>query len=105
LIASNRPWVELTAIKVTRLEVKKDQVLVWVDFSFRNIGHSPAQVVSIFPELLIPEAQPWGFKEARRICADIANHPRMLAGNLERFWLGDAAHERGGGPRRPGPRR
>jgi hypothetical protein len=70
LIASSRPWVRTIDATVTKLEVQKDQVFAWVDFSYKAIGPSPATAVMISPKLLIPSAEPFAFEEVRKLCAE-----------------------------------
>lgn len=81
LTATTRPWIKDTGIKVEKLEVQKGQVLVWAEFRFANIGRSPAAELAVFPRLLIPELEPWGFREAKKACDEVRRHPNMVAGS------------------------
>jgi hypothetical protein len=80
--AGNRPWIKDTAIVIDKLEVQKNQVSIWLKVTYKNIGHSPAEQVTIIPEMLIPGLQPWDFLEVKALCADLKTHPKLLMGNI-----------------------
>ena len=75
-----RAWIKDADITIERLQVQKDQVLVWMTFRYTNIGHSPAIKVWVTPTLLIPALEPWGFREARESCEYAKRHPNMVVG-------------------------
>lgn len=81
LIATTRPWIKVTHVKVTSFQISKDRGFVWVDFTFKNVGNSPVQDVAIVPEILLPELQPNSIKEAHRICDDARGKPNAIIGN------------------------
>lgn len=79
-----RPWMRLAKdapITIEKLEVQKDQILVWISFNVENVGKSPAQRINVLPSLLIPDIEPWSFKEVKRVCAD-AKRPNLTVGNV-----------------------
>ena len=56
LIASDRPWLMLTDVKPVSLSSDdKFGVSFWVNMVAKNVGHSPAQNVSVSARLLIVE--------------------------------------------------
>ena len=80
LIATTRPWVRMTSLKVSKIEIKRDEVQVSVDYSFTNIGKSPALKVAPFSNLIsVPLEDPLsGLEEGRRFCDDAKAHPEKL---------------------------
>ena len=71
LVASSRPWVQITDAVVTKLEVQADQVSVWAEFFVQGIGPSPATAVAISPALLVPGLERWPHVETRRLCSEV----------------------------------
>jgi hypothetical protein len=40
--AGYRPWIQVTGVDVTRIDIKAGNVTIWLDLRFKNSGHSPA---------------------------------------------------------------
>ncbi len=52
LIAANRPWIKVTTLEISRVEVKTDSVIVAANIGVKNVGASPAARTFIRTKLL-----------------------------------------------------
>lgn len=69
LTASSRPWVMLAEVKPERLASDDEAgVIFWVNISVKNVGHSPAQNVSVSGELLIGDYDPSPDQAMANVC-------------------------------------
>jgi hypothetical protein len=73
LVASTRPWIEFDEAKAVSLTVRRDSIFIWVDFKYRNVGHSPAESVLVHPSVVIGDS--FG-NLARAVCEEIRSTPK-----------------------------
>ncbi len=76
----NRPWVKLSDIRITQLAVQKDQILVWADYSFINVGRSPAAAVWVYPEFVVSGVET--IQQAKMSCEYLRHKPWLISGNV-----------------------
>ncbi len=67
--AGDRPWVMLTEFKPASLSSDDEAgIMLWVNISAKNIGHSPAQNVSVSGKLLIHDLDPPSNEAVVSVC-------------------------------------
>lgn len=71
LVAANRPWIKVTGLEISRIEVKTDSVIVAANIGVKNVGASPAVGGDENPRLSGADAhsRPSGGRR-RRCCLD-----------------------------------
>lgn len=83
LIASDRPWVMLTEIKPASLSLDDEfGTELWVNISAKNIGHSPAQNVSVSAELLIDNFDPSPDQAMVSVCREAQSGSSIMPGQV-----------------------
>jgi hypothetical protein len=68
MIATTRPWI-VGEFNVISLSKSEQGVNIGMEIKLKNIGHSPAQHVSVSPKI-IPARFEFGIKTQREVCAD-----------------------------------
>lgn len=83
LVASNRPWVMLTDINPVSLSSDDGAgVHFWVKVSVKNVGHSPAQNVSISGRLLIGDFDPPPNEAMVTVCREPQSSSFIIPGRV-----------------------
>ena len=82
LVAGERPWLMLTDVKPATLSSDDEAgVTLWVNVLAKNVGHSPAQNVSVSARLLIVEnSDPGPDIVMHAICREARENPVMFPG-------------------------
>lgn len=71
LIAGNRPWVMLTDMSPASLSSDDEAgVTLWVNILAKNVGHSPAQNVSVTGRLLLHDFDPSPDQAMANVCQE-----------------------------------
>jgi flagellar basal body-associated protein FliL len=52
---AQRAWIELDEAKAVNLTVDHYYISILVDFVYKNVGHSPAEDVTVYPDLVISD--------------------------------------------------
>ena len=55
LVAQSRPWVKVDSPTINKLQINADGVELQATIKGKNMGHSPAERVTILPWLLLPD--------------------------------------------------
>jgi hypothetical protein len=84
LIASDRPWLMLTDVNPASLSSDDEfGVSFWVNMVAKNVGHSPAQNVSVSARLLIVEnSGPRPDVAMHAICREARESPIVIPGQV-----------------------
>ena len=73
-VSSSRPWVMLTEVKPTGLSSDDEAgVSLWAKVGVKNIGHSPAQNVSVSGKLLMDRFDPDPYRAMVSVCRKARN--------------------------------
>jgi hypothetical protein len=70
MVEESRPWIKPTGMEITKFAVEKNQVSVTANFSYLNVGKSPAQPVLVSPNLVILAPGEFEFKKVKLLCAN-----------------------------------
>jgi hypothetical protein len=75
LASQDRPWVRLADAKITKIVVEPNSVSALLAYHFENVGHSPAQHMSIESHILTtdPAQLVYATREASRRCGTLTN--------------------------------
>ncbi len=83
LTASSRPWVMLTDIKPASPSSDDEAgVDLWVNISAKNVGHSPAQNVSVSAKLLIDDFDPPPDQAMASVCREAQSGSFIIPGQV-----------------------
>lgn len=83
LIASSRPWIMLTDVKPSSLASDDEAGISFqINLSVKNVGHSPAQNVSVSSRLLIIDFDPPADQAMVSVCQDAREGPFVIPGQV-----------------------
>ena len=78
--ANERPWVKVDEVAVTQIQIEQSTSAVWFRIKATNVGHSPAERLTLLTRLLLPELDlsptyPDTTARVREVCAQgMRNH-------------------------------